>query len=178
MENINREHPDYIARKAMWKQYKDLYAGGEQLAAERVASTWCGVKRSRDEVYEERLRPSVLRELHRVDRGLVRGDADAAGTDAAVRGKRRGSEELLQPALGRLRPERDEPARVLPAALRGGAGLRAAVSWWWTSRRRAGRRRRGRKRMRAGDRGRTWWNTRRTKSSTGTTTRRADWTGW
>ena len=31
MENINREHPEYIARKAMWKQYKDLYAGGEQL---------------------------------------------------------------------------------------------------------------------------------------------------
>ena len=31
MENINREHPDYTARKAMWKQYKDLYAGGEQM---------------------------------------------------------------------------------------------------------------------------------------------------
>ena len=31
MENINREHPEYVARKAMWKQYKDLYAGGEQL---------------------------------------------------------------------------------------------------------------------------------------------------
>ena len=30
MENINREHPEYIARKRMWKQYKDLYAGGEQ----------------------------------------------------------------------------------------------------------------------------------------------------
>jgi len=28
MQNINREHPEYIARKAMWKQYKDLYAGG------------------------------------------------------------------------------------------------------------------------------------------------------
>src|SRR4051794_30414936 len=31
MQNINREHPDYVARKAMWRQYKDLYAGGEQL---------------------------------------------------------------------------------------------------------------------------------------------------
>lgn len=29
--NINREHPEYIARRAMWKQYRDLYAGGEQL---------------------------------------------------------------------------------------------------------------------------------------------------
>src|ERR1017187_328849 len=31
METINREHPEYVARKAIWKQYKDLYAGGEQL---------------------------------------------------------------------------------------------------------------------------------------------------
>ena len=29
--NIDREHPEYIARKAMWKQYKDLYAGGDRL---------------------------------------------------------------------------------------------------------------------------------------------------
>ena len=35
MNNINREHPEYIARKAMWKQYKDLYAGGERLRADR-----------------------------------------------------------------------------------------------------------------------------------------------
>ena len=31
METINREHPEYVARKAIWKQYEDLYAGGEQL---------------------------------------------------------------------------------------------------------------------------------------------------
>jgi len=37
MKNIDREHPEYIARKAMWKQYKDLYAGGEQLP--RVAAS-------------------------------------------------------------------------------------------------------------------------------------------
>ena len=30
METINREHPEYVARKATWKQYRDLYAGGEQ----------------------------------------------------------------------------------------------------------------------------------------------------
>ena len=29
--NINREHPEYVARKAMWRQYQDLYAGGEYL---------------------------------------------------------------------------------------------------------------------------------------------------
>jgi hypothetical protein len=27
-QNIDREHPVYVARKAMWKQYNDLYAGG------------------------------------------------------------------------------------------------------------------------------------------------------
>jgi len=31
MLNIDREHPEYIAKKAMWKKYCDLYAGGEQL---------------------------------------------------------------------------------------------------------------------------------------------------
>jgi hypothetical protein len=33
MQNINREHPEYISHKAMWRRYKDLYAGGEQLRA-------------------------------------------------------------------------------------------------------------------------------------------------
>jgi hypothetical protein len=55
MENINREHPDYIARKAMWKQYKDLYAGGEQL---RLNACEYLVRRQKEpaQVYEERLR--------------------------------------------------------------------------------------------------------------------------
>ena len=55
MDNINREHPDYIARKAMWKQYKDLYAGGEQIR--RNAYEYL-VRRQKEpgQVYEERLR--------------------------------------------------------------------------------------------------------------------------
>jgi len=54
MENINREHPEYIARKAMWKQYKDLYAGGEQL---RAAASEYLVRRHKEpgQVYQERL---------------------------------------------------------------------------------------------------------------------------
>jgi len=36
MENINREHPEYTAHKVMWKQYKDLYAGGEQFRSHAV----------------------------------------------------------------------------------------------------------------------------------------------
>src|SRR5689334_9165843 len=54
MKNINREHPEYTARKAMWKQYQDLYAGGERLRAN--ASEYL-VRRQKEpaEVYEERL---------------------------------------------------------------------------------------------------------------------------
>ncbi len=52
--NINREHPEYIARKAMWKQYKDLYAGGERL---RASAAEYLVRRHKEpnEVYGERL---------------------------------------------------------------------------------------------------------------------------
>ena len=55
MENINREHPDYIAQKPMWKQYKDLYAGGEQLRGNAYEYL---VRRQKEpgQVYEERLR--------------------------------------------------------------------------------------------------------------------------
>src|SRR3982750_3599274 len=55
MQNINREHPDYIARRAMWKQYKDLYAGGEQL---RLNASDYLVRRQKEpgQVYEERVR--------------------------------------------------------------------------------------------------------------------------
>lgn len=55
MQNINREHPDYVARKAMWKQYKDLYAGGEHL---RLNASEYLVRRQKEpgQVYEERLR--------------------------------------------------------------------------------------------------------------------------
>ena len=88
MQNINREHPEYVARKAMWKQYQDLYAGGEQL---RLNASEYLVRRHKepDEVYRGAAEPGVLRELHRVDHRLVRGDADAARADDAVRRQRR-----------------------------------------------------------------------------------------
>ncbi len=37
MVNIEREHPEYRARKGMWRMYRDLYAGGEQLKANAAA---------------------------------------------------------------------------------------------------------------------------------------------
>src|ERR1041384_8875141 len=54
MQNINREHPEYVARKAMWRKYQDLYAGGEKLrqnAAEYLKQR----NKEPQSVYEERL---------------------------------------------------------------------------------------------------------------------------
>lgn len=54
MDNINREHPEYAARKGMWKKYGDLYAGGEQF---RQCAQEYLVRRNKEPqaVYEERL---------------------------------------------------------------------------------------------------------------------------
>jgi hypothetical protein len=54
MENINREHPEYVARKAMWRRYKDLYAGGEQLR-ERAAEYLVRRHKEPNEIFLERL---------------------------------------------------------------------------------------------------------------------------
>lgn len=54
IETINREHPEYIARKAMWNRYKDLYAGGEQLR-ENASEYLLRRHREPGEVYLERL---------------------------------------------------------------------------------------------------------------------------
>jgi hypothetical protein len=53
-EQIIREHPEYVARKAMWSRYADLYAGGEAFATN--ASEYL-VRRHREpgDVYGERL---------------------------------------------------------------------------------------------------------------------------
>jgi len=54
VQNINAEHPDYVARKSTWKKYGDLYAGGEQLKTD--ASDYL-IRRQKEpaEVYSERL---------------------------------------------------------------------------------------------------------------------------
>jgi hypothetical protein len=52
--DIDREHPDYTLRKATWKKYRDLYAGGDQLKANAAEYL---IKRHREplDVYYERL---------------------------------------------------------------------------------------------------------------------------
>jgi hypothetical protein len=54
METINREHPEYAAKAAMWKKYRDLYAGGEQMRENASLYLVQRHKEPRD-VYAERL---------------------------------------------------------------------------------------------------------------------------
>jgi hypothetical protein len=52
--DIDREHPHYLTRKAIWRLYRDLYAGGEQL---KLNAQNYLVRRQREpaDVYAERL---------------------------------------------------------------------------------------------------------------------------
>ena len=52
--DITREHPEYAAKRAMWRQYRDLYAGGEQFIA---SANQYLVRRQKEpgDVYLERL---------------------------------------------------------------------------------------------------------------------------
>ena len=54
MQTINREHPEYITKKAMWRRYKDLYAGGERMR-EHAAEYLVRRHKEPTEVYGERL---------------------------------------------------------------------------------------------------------------------------
>ncbi|MFN7920740.1 MAG: hypothetical protein U0Q16_11620 [Bryobacteraceae bacterium] len=51
---INSEHPEYRAKAALWKQYRDLYVGGEQL---RASASEYLARRPKEpgEVYTDRL---------------------------------------------------------------------------------------------------------------------------
>ena len=51
---INREHPDYVTRKGMWRRYRDLYSGGEQLR-ERASEYLARRNREPSQIYAERL---------------------------------------------------------------------------------------------------------------------------
>jgi len=54
MGNINAEHPEYAGSKAMWRKYKDLYAGGEPLK-ERASEYLVRRSKEPNDVYFERL---------------------------------------------------------------------------------------------------------------------------
>ncbi len=54
MFQIDREHPDYATRKGVWKQYRDLYAGGEQFKL-NAQNYLTRRQREPGDVYAERL---------------------------------------------------------------------------------------------------------------------------
>ena len=54
MVNIDREHPEYTAKKAMWKKYRDLYAGGEQMR-ENAFEYLVRRHKEPNDIYAERL---------------------------------------------------------------------------------------------------------------------------
>lgn len=54
MQNINLEHPEYAAKAPMWRRYRDLYAGGEQLKTNAAEYLTQRQKEPAD-VYGERL---------------------------------------------------------------------------------------------------------------------------
>ena len=54
MQNITLEHPEYSAKRAMWRKYKDLYIGGEQMKTN--ASEYLSPRQKEPmDVYAERL---------------------------------------------------------------------------------------------------------------------------
>jgi hypothetical protein len=52
--HIEQEHPDYTSKAKMWRRYRDLYAGGEQLRA-NAAEYLLRRQKEGEEVYQERL---------------------------------------------------------------------------------------------------------------------------
>ncbi len=54
MTNITLEHPEYVGRKAMWRRYRDLYAGGESIR-EHAGEYLMRRQKEPLEVYAERL---------------------------------------------------------------------------------------------------------------------------
>lgn len=54
MQTINLEHPEYISKAAMWRKYRDLYVGGEQLKA-RASEHLAQRQKEPADVYAERL---------------------------------------------------------------------------------------------------------------------------
>jgi hypothetical protein len=54
VENICLEHPEYKPKKAMWRKYRDLYSGGEQLKA-NATEYLTPRQKEPPEVYSERV---------------------------------------------------------------------------------------------------------------------------
>ncbi len=76
--DITHEHPEYAAKRAMWRQYRDLYAGGEQFIT-RADQYLVRRQKEPGDVYAGTTEPKLLRKLCRIDCGLVYSDALSEG---------------------------------------------------------------------------------------------------
>ena len=54
MIDITREHPEYKAKQPMWRRYRDLYTGGEQLKT-NAGEYLCARRKEPADIYHERL---------------------------------------------------------------------------------------------------------------------------
>jgi hypothetical protein len=121
LQNINVEHPDYVSRKAMWRKYRDLYVGGEQLK-EHASEYLAPRQKEPADVYGERL-SKVFTKLRRVDHRLVRGDSVPARTGVAHRGHIEARADILQRVHGGLRSQGNHHQRLLSQAVDRVAGI-------------------------------------------------------
>ena len=177
MFDIDREHPHYVLRKQVWRRYRDLYIGGEQL---RFNAQHYLVRRQREpgDVYAERL-SRVFYENYIgsiVDWYAATLFADGAGADVSrgERAARISSRSSWTMWIGRARSWPISGERQFVETLIAGA------SYVLVDFPRVGAERRGlgRKRMRWELRGLTWWIIRPRTSSTGTSTSRGISSGW
>src|SRR5271154_7056120 len=111
--DITHEHPEYAAKRAMWRQYRDLYAGGAQFIA---SADQYLVRRQKEpgDVFVERLRRSFYENyigsivdwytatLFRREPVLQFETAWRERASAAVRRPERQVQEVLWRICGRL----------------------------------------------------------------------------
>ena len=121
--DITHEHPEYAAKRAMWRQYRDLYAGGEQFSA---SADQYLVRRQKEpgDVYLERLSRSFYENY--VGSIVDWYTATLFRREPVLNFE--GNSERSKKFFGMFAEDCDlkgtNLARVFPAAIRGGAGLR------------------------------------------------------
>ena len=174
--NIQLEHPEYTARKAMRRKYRDLYVGGEQLK-ERAVEYLIRRQKEAGDVYGERLQ-RVFYENYVgsiIDWYASHGIPPGAESDVRSGCAHR---QILRAVHGRLRPERQHAGHVLPAPTDGGSGAGRKLHAGRFSADGRPTRKRGPKRRRWGALGHTWWNTVPRISVTGSATSGDSSNGW
>ena len=133
----------------MWRKYRDLYAGGEQLKT-NAAEYLTPRQKEPPDVYSERLSKVFYENYVGSIIDWYAATLFRREPVLHIEGRRCRRPEVLQRVRGRLRPEGNEPQRFLPPAADRSAGVRACHTRWWTFRSVRSRLGTGRRRMLAG----------------------------